>query len=178
MISQDKNITPADYDDYWQKVGVLGDVRVQEVLSLCPRGLKTIDLGGGSGYVAMELGAKLVDWSPVAVQQAKELGVNAVCSDLLSFLKDCRERYELVILADVLEEMKQSETEALLDGVKKICSKYFVISTPTHENYITITTHQVIYDKPELFKMLEDRGFNKDEIVYYKDRLISRYICA
>lgn len=175
MHYQDKDVTPKNYDSYWKKVGVFADERVEEILSLCPPGLKSIDLGGGSGALANRLDALLVDWSPEAIKQAKKLGVRAVRSHLLPFLERCEETYELVVLADVLEEMKASETEDLLKGVRKICSKYFVISTPTHENYLKISTHQVIYSKEELHKMITDLGFRKDTEVYYSDRLIARY---
>lgn len=175
MKYEDKNVTPLHYDVYWETMGEFTDGRNEEIFDLCPKGLKSIDLGGGRGILAKQLNATLVDWSPVAIKQAKDNGVDGICKELIPFLKECEEKYELVVLADVLEEMKMSETQDLLDGIKKICNKYFVISTPTHENYLALSTHQVIYDKNELKKMIEDRGFKLEEELKYSDRLIARY---
>lgn len=175
MKYQDKDVTPQDYDAYWKKVGVFADERVEEILFLCPPGLKTVDLGGGSGALAQRLGALVVDWSTEAIKQAKKLGVKTIKSHLLPFLEKSEEKYELVILADVLEEMRRDETGPLLRGIRKICSKYFVISTPTHENYLNISTHQVIYSKEELEEMLANLGFKKELEIEYTDRLIARY---
>jgi 2-polyprenyl-3-methyl-5-hydroxy-6-metoxy-1,4-benzoquinol methylase len=176
MIHEDKDVTPKEFDSYWKKVGVFSDDRVEEIKSLCPSG-KTIDLGGGSGALAKAVGATLVDWSPVACEKARKEGVESICANVLDFLRSTKEKYEVVVLADVLEEMKASETEELLDGVKKICTKYFIISTPTHENYLNISTHQVIYSKEELDEMLTKRGFTKEEGTEHSDRLIARYVC-
>lgn len=174
MKYSDKDVTPKDYDDYWKKVGVFADERVEEVFSLCPPG-KAVDLGGGTGALAKRLNALLVDWSPEAIKQAKKLGVRTEKSHILPFLEKCEDTFEVVVLADVLEEMKASETEELLKGVRKICERYFIISTPTHENYLDLSTHQVIYSKEELDKMITDLGFRKEKEIDYVDRLIARY---
>lgn len=176
MKYEDKNIMPEDFDSYWNNVGVFLDDRVQEILDLCPSG-KTIDLGGGSGALAKKLNATLIDWSEVACNKAREIGVDAIQANLIDFLNKCKEKYEVVVLADVLEEMKASETDVLLNGVKKICSKYFIISTPTHENYLNLSTHQVIYEKEELKMKIELLGFTLEKELPYSDRLIARYIC-
>jgi hypothetical protein len=97
-----------------------------------------------------------------------------VCDNVLNFLKT-DQKFDLVILADVIEEMKESETKELLEGIRKICGKYFVISTPTHESYIQISTHQVIYSKDELVKMITDLGFKQDSVNQHSDRLIVRF---
>lgn len=176
MKHADKDISPKDYDSYWKNAGVFVDERVKEIASLCPPGdLSVIDLGGGSGGLAKKLGALVVDWSPVACEMARKEGVFVICENILDFLEDCDAQYDLVILADVLEEMKMSETAALLDGIRKICRKYFVLSTPTHENYLNISTHQVIYSKEELLEMLTKRGFKKEAEVNYPDRLVARF---
>lgn len=171
----DKNVSPKEFDQYWGNVGVLIDERVEEIASLCPTVLSVIDLGGGTGGLAKRLNALVVDWSPVACVEAEKQGLRAICQNLLTFFASCNKQYELVVLADVLEEMKMSETEALLDGVKKICKKYFVLSTPTHENYLNLSTHQVIYSKEELLKMIEARGFAMEQEIKYSDRLIARF---
>ena len=110
----------------------------------------------------------------MACKVAQDNGLKVEKANILDFLKTDR-KFDLVVLADVLEEMKASETDAVLDGVAKICTKYFVISTPTHENYLDISTHQVIYDRDELIKIIEDRGFTFEEEVFYKDRLVARF---
>lgn len=177
MKYSNKDITPLHYDVYWETMGEFTDGRNEEIFLLCPKVKTSIDLGGGRGILAKQLGATLVDWSPTAIKQAKDKGIVGICKPLIPFLQGCEDKYDLVVLADVLEEMMMEETEALLDGVKKICNKYFVISTPTHENYLALSTHQVIYDKDELKKMITDRGFRLEEELPYTDRLIARYVC-
>lgn len=174
MLAEDKNITPKNYDDYWTETGILKDGRVEEIRDLCPKVESIVDLGGGSGGLAKELNALVVDWSPVACEIAKSQGINTICVNILDFLKEDR-KFDLVILADVLEEMRADETQELLEGIRKICSKYFVISTPTHENYLDISTHQVIYSEDELVKMITDLGFIQDSKNQHSDRLIVRF---
>lgn len=176
MKYAEKDISAADYDSYWEKVGVFADERVEEIASLCAPVASAIDLGGGSGALAKRLNATLVDWSPVACELAKEHGVDAICADLIEFLATHRKTYDLVILADVIEEMKESQTKALLEGARLLCTKYLIVSTPTHENYLNVSTHQVIYSKTELETMLKDLGFKKDEEIWYTDRLIARFV--
>jgi hypothetical protein len=175
MISVEKTITPADYNDYWLKTQVLYDERVEEIRNLCPEVESAVDLGGGSGGLSQETKALIIDWSEEGCRIARENGNEAICMNILDFLNETTNKYELVILADVLEEMKESETQELLDGIKKICSKYFVISTPTAENYINISTHQVIYTRDELLEMITARGFEMDCDNYHHDRLIARF---
>jgi hypothetical protein len=174
MVKEDKDVTPRHYDEYWTATGILVDERIEEIRNLCPVVESVVDLGGGSGGLAKELNALVVDWSPVACRIADAQGVKAICDNILSFLKTDR-KFDLVILADVLEEMKESETKELLDGIRKICNKYFVISTPVHENYLDISTHQVIYSKEELVKMITDLGFTQDSANKHPDRLIVRF---
>jgi hypothetical protein len=132
---------------------------------------------GNSLYKLYEKAHTPWEWHRPIFDKARELGVDAECHNLIDFLKTCKDKYEVVILADVLEEMRVDETKALLKGVKKICSKYFIISTPTHENYLNISTHQVIYDKDELHRMICKLGFKQEKVVNYPDRLIARYVC-
>lgn len=175
MIKEDKGITPKDYDSYWKDTGVLVDDRVKEIANLCPSFENGVDLGGGTGGLATLRQMLVVDWSPVACKRAKELGFTVEQKNILDFLRTDR-KFDLVVLGDVLEEMREDETNALLDGIAKICTKYFVISTPTHENYLQMHTHQVIYSKDELIKMIEDRGFTLEEKLNYSDRLIARFL--
>lgn len=175
MKYENKGVTAKDFDTYWQKTGQLFDERLEEVASLWPGG-KTVDLGGGSGSLAKKINATLVDWSPVACKQAEELGVKTICSNVLDFLKKTRNKYDVVILADVLEEMRADETKLVLDGVNKICKKYFILSTPTHENYLNLSTHQVIYSRGELLKMLGEYGFKLEKEIPYSDRIIARFV--
>jgi len=174
MISENKEVTPKNYDDYWTQTGILLDERIQEIRDLCPKVESVVDLGGGSGGLAKELNALVVDWSPVACEIAKGQNIQVVCDNILNFLKT-DQKFDLVILADVIEEMKAEETKELLEGIRKICNKYFVISTPTHENYLDISTHQVIYSEEELVKMITDLGFVKDSVNKHSDRLIVRF---
>lgn len=173
MIHEDKNVTPADYNEYYNRVGFFVDGRVMEIVSLCPKVEKILDLGGGTGNVASQLvgDVTVVDWSDRAGELAK---VKFVKKDILDYLKETEQRFELVILADVLEEMKASQTKELIEGINKVATKYFVISTPTHENYLNLSTHQVIYTEQEINDLLV--GWKMvEKIPKYTDRLIALY---
>lgn len=173
-VWENKGVTPSDYDTYWDKTGLLVDDRVQEIAGLCPSFENGVDLGGGTGGLSTLKNMLVVDWSPVACAMAKEKGFEVEEKNILDFLKTDR-KFDLVVLGDVLEEMREDETNELLDGISKICTKYFVISTPTHENYLKMSTHQVIYPKDELIKMIEERGFKLEDKLNYSDRLIARF---
>lgn len=174
MIFENKDVTPKEYDTYWNKTGVLIDDRVKEIAELCPDFRAGVDLGGGTGGLVTIKKMLVVDWSPVACQVARDNGFEVEEKNILDFLKTDR-KFDLVVLGDVLEEMRADETNELLDGIARICTKYFVISTPTHENYLNLSTHQVIYNKDALKKMITDRGFTLEKELAYSDRLIARF---
>ena len=144
-------------------------------------GRKTIlDLGCGAGWLGAHLSERhdvtLVDFSPKAVEFARANApkCRVVCADLLEFLKDA-EPYDVAVLTDVVEEIYEHQLEPLLSALR---ADVLVVSTPTHPNYLKMSTHLVIYEKPELLGILARHGWKLEQSVPYPDRLIGRFVRA
>jgi 2-polyprenyl-3-methyl-5-hydroxy-6-metoxy-1,4-benzoquinol methylase len=82
---------------------------------------KIIDLGCGNGglvYYLKSLGYKNssgIDISPEQVKVAKNLGINDVeCADIVSFLQDKNDTYDVIFARDVIEHFKKEEIIELL----------------------------------------------------------------
>lgn len=181
MVYSDKNVRPGDYDQHHRNLThALNEFqRNWEFYRLCPKGLKAVDLGGGVGILSAMLGATLVEWSDEGVKMARqyfpELAV--IQADIGEYLKSASGKFELVLLTDVLEEMPASRTEEVLSGIDGVTEPgaYFLISTPTHENYLTLSTHQVIYTRQELLQMLSNHGWSLENEARYPDRLVGLF---
>lgn len=184
MFKATKKITVEDFDNEYRvntsRYYVCED-RIIEFFPLCEfDDRKTIlDLGCGVGFLGQHLSAKhdvtLVDFSPVAIEMAK---VNApdckiVCADILDFIKTKGQKFDVVILTDVVEEIYEDQLEPILLATED--ADYLIISTPTHQNYLEVSTHLVIYEKKELKDLLEKHGWKQTMKVPYVDRLIARF---
>ena len=181
----DKKITVDDFDNEYSVNSSRYfhcEDRIREFFPLCDfEGRKTIlDLGCGAGWLGHHLSAKhdvtLVDFSPKAVEFARVNAPNCqvFCADMVTFAKEKKAKYDVVILTDVVEEIYQEQLEPVLSAIDD--ADILIMSTPTHENYLKMSTHLVIYEKEELMGILAAHGWKLDKVVPYSDRLIGRFV--
>lgn len=140
------------------------------------RSVKILDAGcGGGEFISFlrELGYKHiigVDIDEDSVQYAKQnLGLEDIfCADIVTYLEDTSERFDLVVLNDVLEHFPKWEGIDLLKRIYAILRTegYLFVKTPNMGNpfnlrsrYMDIT-HEVGFTKTSLEQILRLAGFD------------------
>ena len=99
-----------------------------------------LDIGCGDGFLLKKLlerdkniKALGLDISPVAIEKAKENGIECVLSDITERLSFSDNSFESVFLLDVLEHMFQPEL--VLKEAVRVASDYVYISVP---NFVSL----------------------------------------
>ncbi len=137
-----------------------------------------LDIGCGSGFMLDKLREKDkelktvgLDISPVALEKAKEKGLDCRMYDITEPLPFEDNSFEAVILADVLEHMFQPEP--VLKEAARVAEKYVYISVPNFvslpariqtlkggipENNTTRKGHVFWVTRKVLHKLLKDNG--------------------
>ncbi len=141
---------------------------------------KTLDLGCGSGsflYFLRNLGYKNsagIDISPEQVEVAKKLGINGVeCADIMGFLGDKKESYDLIFARDVLEHMTKGKILEALKAIRAAIkvNGVFVTQVPNGECVFSGRmrygdfTHELAFTKNSLGQVLRLTGFT--EVAFY-----------
>ena len=101
---------------------------------------KILEVGCSWGYVLASLGGHMgVDISPASVQLARILapGREFRVGDVrdLSFLED---KYDTVLLAEVLEHIPFDDVSKAIDEARKVCRKKILITVPVDENAMNV----------------------------------------
>lgn len=157
--------------------------RLLEIFSLCNfSDKKIIDIGGGVGFLSHALAFKndvtMVDFAEEAIKILREYcsGFEVYFGDFKKFFNENKDKYDVAILADVVEEIYYEDFIILLDALEEREVNHLVVSTPTHANYLKLSTHLVIYPKQELLTMFKERGWEVEEEIIYADRLMARFV--
>jgi 2-polyprenyl-3-methyl-5-hydroxy-6-metoxy-1,4-benzoquinol methylase len=141
---------------------------------------KILDIGCGNGgfvYYLKNLGYRNssgIDISLEQVEAAKKLGIKDVeCADAMSFLKDKKELYDLIVARDLLEHFTKDEIMDVLSltfNSLKLGGPA-VIQAPNAQNLFSGIlrygdfTHEIAFTKDSLNQILRAAGFN--EVAFY-----------
>jgi SAM-dependent methyltransferase len=112
-----------------------------------------------------------VDISPDQVALSRQVTPNVVQSDVLTFLANHKEQFDLVIALDIIEHLQKPEVLSFLDlcfAALKPCGR-LVLQTPNAESPWGSThryndlTHEVCFNPNALFRLLRLVGFSSIE---------------
>lgn len=135
---------------------------------------KILDIGCGSGamvYYLQESGYKNVegiDVSEEQIEMGEKLGIIGLAkADLIDFLKDKKNTFDLIIAMDVLEHFTRQETFEICNLVFGALKKdgRFLFQVPNGEGLFSTTifygdiTHEWAYTQSSLNQLLKTVGF-------------------
>jgi 2-polyprenyl-3-methyl-5-hydroxy-6-metoxy-1,4-benzoquinol methylase len=135
---------------------------------------KILEMGCGNGgfvYFLRSLGYENsigIDRSHEQIEVAKNLGINDVeCANIMSFLKDKKDSYDLVFARDVLEHLTKDEILEVLGAIYKACrvDGLLVVQVPNGESIFSGRirygdfTHELAFTKNSLSQALRLAGF-------------------
>lgn len=136
--------------------------------------VRILDIGCGNGgfvYFLSKLGYKNtsgVDISPEQIDIAKKLGIeNVECSDIISFLKEKHDAYDVIFARDVIEHFTKDEIYELLKLIYKSLKQkgILVIQTPNGEGPLGARyrywdfTHEIAFTRGSMGQILRIVGF-------------------
>ena len=131
------------YDDYWRHRGweINKSLKVREeiILDLIPARSRVLDIGCGNSLLPVALKEKgasvdVADLSPLVLEGYKEKGINGVVLDLEKINdKLLVEKYDYIILSEVLEHIKNPEQ--VLNKLSPF-TKNFMITVPNSAAYM------------------------------------------
>lgn len=140
---------------------------------------QVLDLGCGVGAISLYLaskGAKTtgVDIAPRAIdianQAAKKLKlpVEFICKDLITWLKQNKKQYDLIIASEIIEHLKQEQKFFKLAAARLKADGKLIITTPSPENlayrlgwlkkFDQNVGHLKRYSQAELKKLIKQAG--------------------
>jgi len=141
---------------------------------------KIIDIGCGNGgfvYFLKNLGyenSSGIDVSTEQVEVARKFGIEDVeCADIISFLRDKKNTYDVIFARDVIEHFKKEEIIGMLTFVFNSLKEggRMVIQTPNAESPFGSRyrygdfTHEIAFTRSSLNQILRYIGFT--ETVFY-----------
>jgi len=136
------NVEKIDYDEYWQTRGFTMRGKLMEREEIFFRwileGSKVLDIGCGNSRLLWELQRKKhcqctgIDRSAVVLAGQKQAGIKVYSADIEEPEFGLTERYDYIILSEVLEHLRQPE-----DLIKKSTphTKNFALSVPNSAFY-------------------------------------------
>jgi len=135
---------------------------------------KILDLGCGQGYFLDFLKKHgFSDYSGIDIDKdlvalCKQKSHSAICDDAFDFFEKTKDKYDVVVLNDVLEHFKKAEGIALLKLVNGRMQKngIIIIRVP-NANFMFASsirygdfTHEVLYENESLQQILRLSGFD------------------
>jgi 2-polyprenyl-3-methyl-5-hydroxy-6-metoxy-1,4-benzoquinol methylase len=142
---------------------------------------RILDLGCGIGqhmYSLERLGFKNiegVDLSDENVEILLKKGYAAKKGEAIDFLKRCEEKYDIILIWDMLEHLKKDEIAEILSLIKGNLKEggLLINVTPNGQNpfslpsrYIDIT-HEIIFTQNSLRAMLGMSGFQNNNFLFF-----------
>lgn len=171
-----------------------GEVTINKIKSMFPvwkwyygrclpldKSAKILDLGCGNGsylYFLRSLGYENstgIDISREQIDIARRLDINGIeCNDIVSYLRDKNEDYDLIFARDVLEHLTKSEIPEALKAIYEAIKVkgLFVIQVPNGECVFSGRmrygdfTHELAFTKNSLRQVLRQTGFS--EVAFYQ----------
>lgn len=127
---------------------------------------------GYKNYVGIDASGENVDF----VKKSLGAESNVFEGDIMKFLSsaDFQEKYDVVILNDVIEHLTKSEIFEVLDGVYKLLNEngVFMIKTPNMSNPFVSTagryidfTHEIGFTEKSMSQILRATGYRDIKIV-------------
>ena len=135
---------------------------------------KIFDAGCGNGgflYFLRSLGYENVTGRDISLEQvneAKRLGINGIeCGDIISFLRDRKESYDLIFARDLLEHLTKDEILKVLETIYNALKVdgLLVIQAPNGESLFSgrirygDLTHELSFTQDSLNQALKTVGF-------------------
>lgn len=135
-----------------------------------------LDIGCGNGgfiYWLQELGYKNSSGIDISIEQinlGRKLGItNITQANLIEFLQDKKQVYDLIFARDILEHFRKEEVMEVLELVSKALNKdgKVIIKTPNAESPFAGRymygdfTHEIAFTQNSLAQVLRAVGFEK-----------------
>lgn len=135
---------------------------------------KILDAGCGNGgflYFLRSLGYEnpaAIDISPEQVEVANKLGIDGIdCTDIISFLRDEKESYDLIFARDLLEHLTKDKILKVLETIYNALKVdgLLVIQAPNGESLFSgrirygDLTHELAFTQDSLNQALKTIGF-------------------
>lgn len=135
-----------------------------------------LEIGCGTGFnlfSLMKMGYKNafgIDVSPECITICKKMNFNCLLIDKSNeekFYRDCKNKFNIVILYDILEHYSPEDASDILLQVKTVLNKdgLVIISLPNADHPFSNTllfadiTHKFIYNEKSLSQLLRNCGF-------------------
>jgi SAM-dependent methyltransferase len=144
-----------------------------------PQGKSLLDIGCGMGFALRAMRehgfarVRGIDTSPQQIAACKRLGEpGELVSDSLSFLSSCEERFDVVLLLDVLEHVPVAQQIDLMRGVCHVLASggIAILTVPNANSPLAMRwrygdyTHYSSFTEHSLTFVLRNAGFDRIEI--------------
>jgi 2-polyprenyl-3-methyl-5-hydroxy-6-metoxy-1,4-benzoquinol methylase len=150
---------------------------------------KIVDLGCGMGHFLNFLVNEKynnyigIDVSEENIQYCRKNKFNVISGDIFDFLKDTNDKYDVIVMNDIIEHFEKSEINLLLQLIFKSLQKNgrVIIKTPNAANPILASssryfdfTHELLFTEESISQVLRISGFSQIS-VYPQDLYILYY---
>lgn len=158
----------------------------KEILNtyLCPsflenKKLNILEIGCGKGYTLLTLkdlgftNIKGIDIDQKQIESSNEKGLNVIhIIDTIEFLQSSNEKYDLIIMFDVLEHIKKEKQQTFLKAIQQSMNKnsILLLSVPNADSIVSSRyryvdwTHEISFTKESLHFILYNSGFKSNSI--------------
>ncbi len=155
------------------------------------KNIKILELGCGNGGFMLYLKEKGyknvfgVEISKEQISMAKKFGINGIIlQDLVYFLKKTKEKYDVIVMRDVLEHFGKKEITLILKQVHRVlrAEGILVLQVPNAEGLFGGRyrygdfTHEIAFTGSSLSTILRIAGF--DEIKCYPSRPVAHSVAS
>lgn len=169
------------YDGYLDKLKTVNNRHERVFISfnkLIPTGIRVLDVGCGTGITSKYLAegnrmVTAVDLSPKLIEYAKEHNnhgrIQYIVSDITTWFESKEEKYDAIVLVDVLEHILKKRMRCLFESIEKLSHKdtKIYVNIPTADILRFLQEHKPetrqIVDNPietgNILKMFFDIGF-------------------
>lgn len=167
---------------------------VHKLLNSLDKEAKIVDLGCGFGdliYTLMHKGFKNVlgvEIGELQINYMKQKGIPFVKKDIISFLKEVNDSFDLIFMFDVLEHFYKSEVIEILSLAKRSLNQtgHIVLRVPNAEAIFKGSimygdfTHETFFTKRSLIQLAGALGFSSIQVypVYVNPKSIKSLIAV
>lgn len=138
-----------------------------------------LDLGCWDGRLSLPLAKKVRSITGVDIRRSplfKGKNVSFVKSDAITFLKNCREKFDIIFCSEVIEHI--DDQERFLTSIRKVLSEKGIVYLTTNNKYWWKEGHYGLPFLTYLPKSLQKRYlklFKRERKVYFVTNLFSHY---
>lgn len=137
-----------------------------------------LDLGGGplmAHHLVKSPCVVLVDFSQEACRQAQAISprTKIVCADVMTYLSNCTDRFDIVLALGILDYMPPTGLDLLFDRAP---SKLLIVNTPICEGYLhQYDTRITVYSRDDIKKAANRHGWKLSRRLPQKEHEFARY---